>query len=247
MGYWPESVEAEARVCPLRRRRPRVAVRSLTYVKLDDGNGGIIRDLTESGVAVQAVGPLQMGQEVQLRFEVNSPRVRVEARGRVAWADWGGKAGIQFLDVTPRGQRALRDWLLLQVLSAAAASGRDSMFSSRELDLTFSAPRRTAIVVEAPGPWVEWGGFSVSAPAVAIFVDAVVLVCALLVFAIGALVGMGGVQGWPMALALMVVTAGIFAAVYWGMFSWVGGGTVGSRVAKAACVSAQVERVQRFR
>ncbi len=78
---------------PRRRRSPRVAVRSLTYVKLEQDNGGIILDLTESGVAIHAVKSLREGHEVQLRFEVNSPRVRVEARGRVAWADWGGKAG----------------------------------------------------------------------------------------------------------------------------------------------------------
>lgn len=247
MGYWPEAVEAEARVCPRRRRSPRLAVRSLTYVKLEQDNGGIILDLTESGVAVHAVAPLHMGQEVQLRFEVNSPRVRVEARGRVAWADWGGKAGIQFVDVTPRGQRALRDWLLLQMLSAAAASGRDSMFSSRELELTFSAPAREAIVVEAPGPRVEWGLFSLSARGFSILVDAVILVCAALVFAIGAAVGMGGVPGWPLMVALAVAAAGIFAGVYWAMFSWLGGGTVGNRWAKVVCLGERQERVQRFR
>ena len=246
MRNWPEAVEVEARVCPRRRRSPRVAVRSLTYVKLQQDNGGIILDLTESGVAVHTVAPLHMGQEVQLRFEVNSPRVRVEVRGRVAWADWGGKAGIQFLDVTPRGQRALRDWLLLQMLSAAAASGRDSMFSSRETELTFSAPAREAIVVEVPRPRVEWGWVSVSARGFAIFLDVAVLVCAALVFAIASRVVMGGIPRWPMA-AVLVVAAAIFSGVYWGMFSWLGGGTVGSRVARAACVSAQVERVQRFR
>jgi PilZ domain len=246
MGYWPEAVEAEARVCPRRRRSPRHGVRSLTYVKLDQENGGIILDMTESGVAIQAVGSLQAGQEVQMRFEVNSPRVRVEARGRVAWADWGGKAGIQFLGVTPRVQRALRDWLLLQMLSAAAASGRDSMFSSREMELTFSAAMREAIMVAAPGPRVEWGLFSWSARGFSIFVDAVVLAGAVLVFAVGASVGMGGVPAWPLMLALMVAAAGIFAGVYRGMFSWAGGGTAGTRWARAYAAG-RGERVQRFR
>src|ERR1700690_446752 len=161
MGYWPEAVEAEARVCPRRRRSPRHGVRPLTYAKLDQENGGIILDMTESGVAIQAVGSLQAGQEVQLRFEVNSPRVRVEARGRVAWADWGGKAGIQFLGVTPRVQRALRDWLLLQMLSAAAASGRDSMVSSREMELKFSAGDGGGVCSRGPRAgfqflWMRW-------------------------------------------------------------------------------------------
>src|SRR6266700_8004213 len=102
MAYCPEAVELEAAAGPRRRRYPRQTLRSLAYVKLDQGNGGMIRDLTESGMAIQAVGRLQPGQEVDLRFELISPRVRVDARGRVAWADWSGQAGIQFVGVSPR-------------------------------------------------------------------------------------------------------------------------------------------------
>src|SRR5260370_37372159 len=116
MAYCPEAVELEAQVHPRRRRHPRQALRSLAYVTLDQANGGIIRDLTESGMAIQAVGRLQAGQELDLRFDLISPRVRVDARGRVAWADSGGQAGIQFLGVTPRVQRGLREWLLIQML-----------------------------------------------------------------------------------------------------------------------------------
>jgi hypothetical protein len=152
----------------------RQTLRSLAYVKLDQANGGIIRDLTESGMAIQAVGRLQPGQELDLRFDLISPRVRVDARGRVAWADPGGQAGIEFLGVTPRVQRAVRDWLLIQMLAGAAVSGRDSMFSAAEMELTFSAPARAAIVVELPvaeSPRVEWGCF-LTARGFSIFVDA---------------------------------------------------------------------------
>src|SRR5215510_2976935 len=100
------STEAAA-VCeaqPVARRRqyPRITLRSLAYVKLDHANGGIIRDLTESGIAIQAVGPLEPGQEVALRFDLLSPRVRIETRGRVAWADPGGQGGIEFSGLPPR-------------------------------------------------------------------------------------------------------------------------------------------------
>src|SRR5216683_5990692 len=139
MAYCPEAVELEAAAGPRRRRYPRQALRSLAYVKLDQGNGGIIRDLTESGMAIQAVGRLQAGQELDLRFDLISPRVRVDARGRVAWADSSGQGGIQFVGTTPRMRRALRDWLLIQMFSAAAISGRDSIFSALESELTFSA------------------------------------------------------------------------------------------------------------
>jgi hypothetical protein len=249
MAYWPEVVEVEEQVCPRRRQYPRQTLRSLAYVKLDQANGGIIRDLTESGVAIQAVGRLQAGQELELRFDLISPRVRVEARGRVAWADPSGQAGVQFLNVIPRVQRALRDWLLVQMLSAAAVSGRDSMFS--EIELTFSAAARAAILVEPPIselPQVDWGLFSLSARSFSIFVDAVVLACAVLVFAISAIVAMGGVPAWPLGVAALLTATTIFVAVYLVLFSdWLCGATPGRRLAGMACEPAREEGVQRFR
>src|SRR5690349_8410745 len=117
MAYCPEIAGPEIQTLPRRRGSPRQNLRSLAYVKLDQANGGIIRDLTDSGVAIQAVASLQLNQEVNVRFDLLSPRVRVETRGRVAWSDRSGQAGIQFLDLPLRMRRSLRDWLLLQMLS----------------------------------------------------------------------------------------------------------------------------------
>jgi hypothetical protein len=256
MAYWPEAVEVEAQTHLRRRRYPRQALWSLAYVKLDQANGGIIRDLTESGMAIQAVGRLQPGQELDLRFDLMAPRVRVDARGRVAWADLSGQSGIQFLDMTPRMRRALRDWLLIQMFSAAAISGRDSMFAAGEMELTFSAPARTAIAVEPRlvgavqnGARVEWGLFSLSARNFSIFVDTVVLTCAVLVFAISSIAVMGGVPAWPLAVALLITTSTIFVAVYQVMFSeLLCGASPGKRMAGLAVNPPDgVEEAQRFR
>jgi PilZ domain len=256
MAYCPEAVELEAQLHPRRRRYPRQALRSLAYVRLDQVNGGIIRDLTESGMAIQAVGHLQPGQELDLRFELISPRVRVDVRGRIAWADSSGQSGIQFVGLTPRMQRALRDWLLIQMLSAAAVSGRDSMFSPGEMELTFSAPARATIVVE-PQPVadememlsVECGFFSLSAHSFSIFVDALVLLCAVLVFAISSIAVMGSVPEWPLAAALLLTTSTIFVAVYQVLFSdLLCGATPGRRLARLASNPAGgEEEAQRFR
>ena len=252
MAYCPEAVELAAPSSPRRRRYPRQTLRSLAYVKLDQGNGGIIRDLTESGMAIQAVGRLQPGQEIDLRFDLISPRVRVDARGRVAWADSNGQGGIQFLGVTPRVQRGLRDWLFIQMLAGAAVSGRDSMFSSGEMELTFSAPARAAIVVEpaiAESPRVEWGLLSLSAHSFSVFVDTVVLLCAVLVFSISSIAVMGGVPAWPLAAALVLTASTIFVAVYQVLFSdWLCGATPGRRLAGLAANPADREEyAQRFR
>src|SRR5260370_20233580 len=160
MAYCPEAVELEEAAGPRRRRYPRQTLRSLAYVKLDQGNGGLIRSLTESGMAIQAVGRLQPGQEIDVRFDLISPRVRVDARGRVAWADSNGQGGIQFLGVTSRIQSALRDWLLIQMLAGAAVSGRDAVVFSGEVGITFSAASGKALVGEPPtfgSPRPAWG------------------------------------------------------------------------------------------
>src|ERR1041385_7970056 len=123
------SAEVLERTQPRRRQHPRQILRSLAYINLDQGNGGIIRDLTESGLAVQAVARLRPGQIVDLSLELLSPRVRGKARGRVPWADSNGQAGIQFLGMSTRSERSLKDWLLSQMFTAATISGPAMLFS----------------------------------------------------------------------------------------------------------------------
>src|SRR5580698_10312948 len=45
------------------RARHRHELRVLTYVSLDQANGGVIRNLTHDGIAMQAVAPVQQGQQ----------------------------------------------------------------------------------------------------------------------------------------------------------------------------------------
>jgi len=255
MPYCAETAEVESPTHRHRRRRPRYPLRSLSYVKLDQANGGIIRDLTESGIAIQSVAPLQPNREIKLSFDLISPRVRVETVGRVAWADSTGQGGIEFSGLPPRTQRALRDWLFFQMLSAASISGRDSIFHSIEPQLIMSAAPRPAIVIEPPPlreselPRIAWGFFSLSTRTFSNFVDTVVLLCAILLFSISSLAVMGGLPAWPLAAAFFITTFLIFVAVYQLLFSdLLCGATPGRRLAILASMrSWDEEPVQRFR
>ena len=250
MGFSPHVVEAQPIVHSRRRRHPRHALRSLAYVKLDQSNGGIIRDLGISGIAVQAIAPLHINQSLNLRFDLLAPRVRVETRGQVCWADGSGQGGIQFCGLMPRTQDGLRDWLLTQMLSAAVISGRDSIFS--EHLLRSSAPR-PPIVVSPRSEEVElrpvrWGWFAVSPRRFSLFVDTVVLLCAVLLFSVAALAAMGGIPAWPLAAVLVLSSSAIFIAVYQLMFSdllW--GDTPGKRLAWLAVRQREEEQPPRFR
>jgi hypothetical protein len=258
MVYSPQLVELDPQMQPMRRLYPRQTLRSLAYVKLDQGNGGIVRDLTEAGMAVQAVARLQAGQEVHVQFELLSPRVRVDVRGRVVWSDPSGQGGINFLDLTARTQRSLRDWLFTQLLASAAMAGRDSMFVATERELIFSAAARPAIVVEPEfaahaekleTSRVSWGFISLSARSFSIFVDMLVLLCAILLFSISSVAVMGGLPEWPLAAALFLTTSTIFVAVYQLLFSDVlCGASPGNRLARLAMIQNDAEDdIQRFR
>ncbi len=102
------------------RARYRHELGTLTYVTLDQANGGIIRNLNEAGVAVQAVAAPRPQQRVRLRFELRSPRVRVETLGQVSWATPSGQCGIRFVDLPARTRHQINQWIFSNLLQNAA-------------------------------------------------------------------------------------------------------------------------------
>jgi hypothetical protein len=150
---------------PARQARAhyRHELRTLTYVTLDDANGGIIRNVNHEGVAVQAVAPLRQHERVRLRFELRYPRLRVETSGQVSWASPSGKCGIRFVDLPPRTSHQINEWIFSNLLDALArdAAHPRSIFGSsvvsivqdenvpqEEDGLTLSASPRPAIRLE---------------------------------------------------------------------------------------------------
>src|ERR1700693_1056991 len=109
----------------LKRCCYRHQIQRLAYLNLDQGNGGIIRNLGEAGIAIQAVAPLCPNQQVFLRFDLAHPRVRVEATGRVAWADPLGQAGVEFLTLSQRSERLLKEWIFVQLMATAQHAAGD--------------------------------------------------------------------------------------------------------------------------
>ncbi len=107
---------------PARQSRThyRHELRTLTYVTLDETNGGIIRNLNHDGVAVQAVGVLRQQQRVRVRFELRFPRLRVEANGQVSWGTASGQCGIRFVDLPARTSRQIDEWIFSNLLDAIA-------------------------------------------------------------------------------------------------------------------------------
>lgn len=89
---------------------------TLTYVTLDQANGGIIRNITHEGIAVQLVAAVRPRQQMRVRFELKHPRLRVETRGEVVWATFSGQCGIRFLDLSPGLARQIDEWIFSNLL-----------------------------------------------------------------------------------------------------------------------------------
>jgi hypothetical protein len=121
------------------RARHRHELRTLTYVTLDQANGGIVRNLTHDGIAVQAVAAVRPRQQLRVRFELRYPRLCVETRGEVVWSTFSGQCGIRFVDPAPNLVRQIDEWIfgdLLQGLAIPADPGGFLMVQSAAAGLT---------------------------------------------------------------------------------------------------------------
>ena len=246
------SPETAAVVVRPKRRHYRQRVQNLAYVRLDQWNGGIVRDLSESGVAIQAVAPLRADQEVQVRFELLNPKTRIEGRAKVAWADSSGQAGLQFLDIPDRSRHMVKEWIFTQLMATAQhAETAESVFHHRNghvstTGLLFTSATQAPIQLEAEGddfeeltdpiesvPVLE-SPMSLSAKSLSRVVDSLLLLCAVLLFAIIALGMTNLLPSWPLALALGLGISSAFAAVYWYLFAVCVGMTPGEQLARIA-------------
>ena len=98
------------------RARHRHELRTLTYVTLDQANGGIVRNLSDRGIGVQVVAAVRPRQQLRVRFELRYPRLQIEARAEVIWATFSGQCGIRFLDMPAPLKRHINQWIFGDLL-----------------------------------------------------------------------------------------------------------------------------------
>jgi len=143
------------------RAQHRQSLHTLTYVTLDEANGGIVRNLNHEGIAIQAVGALRQYQRVRVRFELRHPRVKVDCQGEVAWADPSGQCGIRFLDLASETGRRINEWILGDLLDSipsrsnsifGGAQGADTQDDNQEDGLLLSTSARRVIELQSERP-----------------------------------------------------------------------------------------------
>jgi hypothetical protein len=152
-------------------RQPRVKHRhelhTLTYVTLDQANGGIVRNLSHEGVGVQVVAAVRARQQLRVRFELRYPRLRVDSLGEVMWATKSGQCGIRFLDLSPEVTQQINEWIFGGLLESAA------LHAQRSEPMFAGTPFGEAVLAESlalpgldedeDGEDVDDGGLMVSA------------------------------------------------------------------------------------
>ncbi|MGB9010858.1 MAG: energy transducer TonB [Candidatus Acidiferrales bacterium] len=94
-----------------RRLHPRQRVSSLTYVDLGEDNGGIVLNVSEAGIRIQAAAGLEEGP-ISIRLQLPGTRKRLEVNAEVVWVGQSRKeAGLRFVDLSEDAQRQIQKWM----------------------------------------------------------------------------------------------------------------------------------------
>jgi TonB family protein len=108
-----------------RRSHPRRRVLSLEYLDLGDSNGGIVLNLGEDGMYIQAVASLSPDHISNLSFKIPDSDYEVETSGNIVWVGESRKdAGIQFDNLPEEARLKIREWVALEFPSRRDSSQR---------------------------------------------------------------------------------------------------------------------------
>ena len=145
-----------------RRSSMRQPIPSLAYVELDEGNGGIILNISEGGLSVQAVTSLMDDFLPGVRFQLSETESWIEANARITWTSQSRKlAGLEFIGLSEESRGRIRDWLNRDSLTAAAAGGAPNSTApettaeppaTSEVAASFTQPFEPMVASQFPAP-----------------------------------------------------------------------------------------------
>jgi hypothetical protein len=151
---------------PERRSCVRHKVHGPVFASFDGVTGGMILDLSEQGVSMQTIVPLEAERRVQMRLDLPDSDAQLETTGYIAWADALGRAGVRFSDLPVEARQRLDDWLVLNEKSPSRKApkltvervlGPQTGNKSSGDRLGEGAPKRRSVSLEAEGGTFEAG------------------------------------------------------------------------------------------
>src|SRR5438270_13050815 len=96
-----------------RRGCVRHKVNGPVFASFDGVTGGMILDLSEQGLAMQTMVPLDRDRRLHLRLDLPDSDAQLETTGYIAWADALGRAGVRFSDLPEEARHRIDHWLAL--------------------------------------------------------------------------------------------------------------------------------------
>ena len=96
-----------------RRHCVRQKIHAPAFASFDGVTGGMILDLSDEGLAMQAAAPVETWGRVRLQMHLTEPEAELETTGYIAWADALGRAGVRFSELPEEARRRLDEWLVM--------------------------------------------------------------------------------------------------------------------------------------
>jgi hypothetical protein len=108
---------------PERRNFLRHPLSSLAYVEVGAANGGVILNLGEGGLAVQAVSEIHGSKLDLVRFQCEPARNWIDTAAKVAWTSEARTvAGLEFVGLSDSVRDQIRNWIDLDARGALPES-----------------------------------------------------------------------------------------------------------------------------
>lgn len=175
------------------RRFLRIAVNHLAHVDIVGMiDASFMLDLSEGGMAIQALCPMERGSELDITFHLPGTTRRIEALAKVVWMDPTGRAGLEFTELAEVDRAELRKWV-----------------EQRANSSTNSVNSGCPTVIRVLSGWMKPLSYIVDA--------AVVVIAAALFCAIALVIMHGHEPAFPALLAmsaLCLLIGGLYAAIF---------------------------------
>ena len=94
-----------------RRKNLRIPVKPLVYLTKTTDTPGFLLNLSEHGMAIQAMEVLQQGWRVDFQFALPKTKVEISGAADVVWCDSTGRAGLAFASLCEFDRFHLRRWI----------------------------------------------------------------------------------------------------------------------------------------
>jgi TonB family protein len=102
-----------------RRARARRIPSALTSIEIGESNGGIVLNVSETGIAIAVAQSMAAGRTASLSFRLPQLDRTFRAGGEIVWLSESKKtAGVRFVNLEARDRAQIRNWIRAEIVAA---------------------------------------------------------------------------------------------------------------------------------